>query len=145
MWKWPINYNLKKGIDYLAVAYADEGIALRKNGIERPIMVMNADEHSFDLLIDWKLEPEIYNKRSLLKMIEAAVEAETQDYPIHIKLDTGMIVLVLKNPNWMIGLNQRLMCLLRMRNSPRRFWLQSPHRITSGCRDELLVGTSVGL
>ncbi|MBL7766761.1 MAG: bifunctional UDP-N-acetylmuramoyl-tripeptide:D-alanyl-D-alanine ligase/alanine racemase [Chitinophagaceae bacterium] len=79
-----------EGIDYLAVAYADEGIALRKNGIERPIMVMNADEHSFDLLIDWNLEPEIYNKRSLLKMTEAAIEAETQDYPIHIKFDTGM-------------------------------------------------------
>ena len=40
-----------EGIDYLAVAYADEGIALRKNGIERPIMVMNANEHSFNLLI----------------------------------------------------------------------------------------------
>jgi len=79
-----------EGIDYLAVAYADEGVALRKNGIDLPIMVMNADDSSFDLLIEWKLEPEIYNARILLRLLEVAKEQELIHYPIHIKLDTGM-------------------------------------------------------
>lgn len=78
------------GIDYLAVAYTDEGIMLRKNGIELPIMVMNADDNTFDLLIEWNLEPEIYNKRTLMKIAQAAQEADKIAFPIHIKLDTGM-------------------------------------------------------
>jgi alanine racemase len=79
-----------EGVDYLAVAYVDEGIFLRKNRIELPIMVMNTDDNSFGLIIDWKLEAEIYNIHTLLKMIEAAQFAEVTQYPIHIKLDTGM-------------------------------------------------------
>ncbi|HOZ51556.1 MAG TPA: bifunctional UDP-N-acetylmuramoyl-tripeptide:D-alanyl-D-alanine ligase/alanine racemase, partial [Chitinophagaceae bacterium] len=79
-----------EGIDYLAVAYTDEGILLRKNGIELPIMVMNADDNTFDLLIEWNLEPEIYNMRSLNKIIQAAQDADKINFPIHIKLDTGM-------------------------------------------------------
>jgi alanine racemase len=72
------------------VAYADEGIFLRKNRIDLPIMVMNADDNSFGLIIDWKLEAEIYNMHTLRKMLEAAQFAEVIQYPIHIKLDTGM-------------------------------------------------------
>jgi alanine racemase len=79
-----------EGIDYLAVAYTDEGILLRKNGIQLPILVMNADDNSFDLLIEWKLEPEIYNVRTLNRMIMAAQHADKVNYPVHIKLDTGM-------------------------------------------------------
>ncbi len=79
-----------EGVDYLAVAYADEGIFLRKNRIDLPIMVMNADDNSFGLIIDWKLEAEIYNMHTLRKMLEAAQFAEVIQYPIHIKLDTGM-------------------------------------------------------
>jgi len=79
-----------EGIDYLAVAYTDEGILLRKNGIELPIMVMNADDNTFDLLIEWNLEPEIYNMRSLLKILQTVQHADKILYPIHIKLDTGM-------------------------------------------------------
>jgi alanine racemase len=79
-----------EGIDYLAVAYTDEGIALRKNGITLPIMVMNADDNTFDLLIEWNLEPEIYNLRTLQKMLHATQETDKIAYPIHIKLDTGM-------------------------------------------------------
>ncbi|HMN32029.1 MAG TPA: bifunctional UDP-N-acetylmuramoyl-tripeptide:D-alanyl-D-alanine ligase/alanine racemase [Chitinophagaceae bacterium] len=78
------------GVDYLAVAYTDEGILLRKNGIKLPIMVMNADENSYDQIIEWKLEPEIYNFRTLQKMKEAAIANECSNYPIHLKLDTGM-------------------------------------------------------
>ena len=51
---------------------------------------MNADENSFDQIIEWKLEPEIYNFRTLHKMLEAAVATDQVAYPIHIKLDTGM-------------------------------------------------------
>ncbi len=78
------------GVDYLAVAYTDEGILLRKSGIKLPIMVMNADENSFNQIIEWKLEPEIYNFRTLQKMKELAFANECNNYPIHIKLDTGM-------------------------------------------------------
>lgn len=79
-----------EGVDYLAVAYTDEGILLRKNGITLPIMVMNADENSFDQIIEWKLEPEIYNFRTLHKMLEATISADCVAYPVHLKLDTGM-------------------------------------------------------
>ncbi len=79
-----------EGVSYLDVAYTDEGIALRKNKINLPMMVMNADDHSFPSIIEWKLEPEIYNFRTLENMLIAAKEAEVLAYPIHIKLDTGM-------------------------------------------------------
>jgi Alr-MurF fusion protein len=79
-----------EGADYLAVAYTDEGISLRKNGITLPMMVMNPDEHSFDQLIEFNLEPEIYNFKTLSKIIEITKENECIAYPIHLKLDTGM-------------------------------------------------------
>ncbi|MBN2173596.1 MAG: bifunctional UDP-N-acetylmuramoyl-tripeptide:D-alanyl-D-alanine ligase/alanine racemase [Bacteroidales bacterium] len=79
-------------IDYLAVAYADEGVELRKAGITVPIMVMNPDEQSFDAIIKHNLEPEIYNFRSL-KLLEKATESniipENKPVKVHIKLDTG--------------------------------------------------------
>ncbi|MBS1783358.1 MAG: bifunctional UDP-N-acetylmuramoyl-tripeptide:D-alanyl-D-alanine ligase/alanine racemase [Bacteroidetes bacterium] len=78
------------GVDYLTVAYTDEGIALRKAGITMPIMVMSPDNTSFDLMIAWKLEPEIYNMRSLTGFLAMAKTLQAQHYPIHIKLDTGM-------------------------------------------------------
>jgi alanine racemase len=78
------------GVDYLAVAYTDEGIELRKGGITMPIMVMSPDAVSFDRMIAWNLEPEIFNKRSLLSFIEIAKALQVKHYPIHIKLDTGM-------------------------------------------------------
>lgn len=79
-------------VDYLAVAYADEGIELRKAGITIPIMVMNPEEASYDTMIRHDLEPEIFSFR-VLKLFEDAVKRTgRQDaaYPIHIKLDTGM-------------------------------------------------------
>lgn len=80
-------------IDYLAVAYADEGVELRKAGIQVPIMVMNPDEQSFDAIINHNLEPEIYNFRSLnllLDAIQANIIPTNKPVKIHIKLDTGM-------------------------------------------------------
>lgn len=78
------------GIDYLSVAYTDEGVALRKAGITLPIMVMSPDAISFDRMIAWKLEPEIFNLRSLKAFLSIASTLQVQEYPVHIKLDTGM-------------------------------------------------------
>lgn len=78
------------GVDYLSVAYTDEGIALRKAGITIPIMVMSPDLVSFDRMIAWKLEPEIFNIRSLKAFSAIAHTLDVKDYPVHIKLDTGM-------------------------------------------------------
>lgn len=81
--------------DYLAVAYADEGIELRKAGITLPIMVMNPEEQSYDAMIQYRLEPEIYSFRVLSLFDEAAqrqrrIGEDIPPLPIHIKLDTGM-------------------------------------------------------
>lgn len=77
-------------VDYLAVAYADEGIALRQKGIALPIMVMNPEPGTFNAIIQWNLEPEIYAP-GLLSSFEAELkQAGRRDYPIHLKLDTGM-------------------------------------------------------
>lgn len=77
-------------VDYLAVAFADEGVALREAGITMPIMVMNPEKHSFQQIIRYKLEPEIYSFKVLDEFCkEAEAEGET-DFPVHIKLDTGM-------------------------------------------------------
>lgn len=78
-------------IDYLAVAIADEGALLRKKGIYLPIMVMNPEISSYDTVIDYQLEPEIYSFRVLEKFISKLKEKSISGkYPIHIKIDTGM-------------------------------------------------------
>ena len=78
-------------IDYLGVAYADEGVDLRKNGITTPIMVMNPEQHSYNIIIDFNLEPEIYSFRVLELFNEKLIQKGIQHrYPIHIKLETGM-------------------------------------------------------
>ncbi len=78
-------------IDYLGVAYADEGVDLRKNGITTPIMVMNPEQHSYSSIIDFNLEPEIYSFRVLDLFAEQLTQKGIQSgYPIHIKLETGM-------------------------------------------------------
>ena len=80
----------KQGVDYLAVAFADEGVALRENGITMPIVVLNADDASFDTMIAHSLEPEIYSLRSLASFVQAVKRAGERDYPIHLKIDSGM-------------------------------------------------------
>lgn len=78
------------GADYLAVAIADEGVALRREGIELPIVVMNPEEHSFDAMIENRLEPNIY-RLELLKNFETALHRNAmRNFPVHVKLDTGM-------------------------------------------------------
>lgn len=81
-------------VDYLAVAYTDEGIELRKAGIKLPIMVMNPEIESFNLMIKHQLEPEIYSLRSFVAFIKSVKQntlfIESGSYPIHLKIDTGM-------------------------------------------------------
>ncbi|TZF92732.1 bifunctional UDP-N-acetylmuramoyl-tripeptide:D-alanyl-D-alanine ligase/alanine racemase [Chryseobacterium panacisoli] len=78
-------------IDYLGVAYVDEGVELRKKGITTPIIVMNPEQHSYQTIIEYNLEPEIYSFR-VLDLFYEAVQKSGYDkkYPIHIKLETGM-------------------------------------------------------
>jgi alanine racemase len=74
-------------VDYLGVAYADEGIELRKNHIELPVMVMNPSEESFDTMLEYDLEPEIYSFKILKNYIHFLSGRSSK---VHIKLDTGM-------------------------------------------------------
>ncbi|WP_102979077.1 bifunctional UDP-N-acetylmuramoyl-tripeptide:D-alanyl-D-alanine ligase/alanine racemase [Chryseobacterium scophthalmum] len=78
-------------IDYLGVAFVDEGVELRKKGITVPIVVMNPEQHSYDTVIQYNLEPEIYSFR-VLELFYEAIQKSGYDknYPIHIKLETGM-------------------------------------------------------
>jgi alanine racemase len=77
-------------VDYLGVAYADEGVELRKAGITLPIMVMNPEESSFDAIIENSLEPEVYSFE-LLRSLESFLQKENlQEYPVHIEIETGM-------------------------------------------------------
>ena len=77
-------------IDYLAVAYADEGVELRKAGIHIPIMVMNIDRAAFEVLIQYHLEPEIFSLELLAQFAAFVKVQAVPNFPIHIKLNTGM-------------------------------------------------------
>lgn len=77
-------------VDYLGVAFADEGIALRNAGITIPIIVMNPETSAFNAMVAYNLEPEIYSAKELRAFIALAQQKNLSDYPIHIKLDTGM-------------------------------------------------------
>lgn len=85
-------------IDYLGVAFVDEGVELRKKGITVPIVVMNPEQHSYETVIAYNLEPEIYSFRVLEQFYEAVQKSGyDKKYPIHIKLETGMHRLGFKN------------------------------------------------
>lgn len=77
-------------VDYLAVAYADEGVELRKAGISLPIMVMNADEAGFDALVNYDLEPEIYSFPMYHGFHHYLERQGIRQFPVHIKFNTGM-------------------------------------------------------
>jgi alanine racemase len=77
-------------IDYLSVAYADEGVALRQAGIHVPIMVMNVDETTFDTLVKYHLEPEIFSFSLYQQFNDYIKNQAISNFPIHIKLNTGM-------------------------------------------------------
>ena len=77
-------------VDYLAVAVADEGVTLRKNGITCNIIIMNPEMTAFKTMFDYDLEPEVYSFRLMDALIRAAEKEGITNYPVHIKLDTGM-------------------------------------------------------
>lgn len=77
-------------VDYLAVAVADEGVTLRRNGITSNIMIMNPEMTAFKTMFDYDLEPEVYSFRLLDALVKAAEKEGITGYPVHIKLDTGM-------------------------------------------------------
>ena len=81
---------VRNGINYFGVAYADEGVLLRKAGIELPILVMNAEPASFEKCITHHLEPAIYSLEHLDAFIRVLISNRIQGFPIHLKLDTGM-------------------------------------------------------
>ena len=77
-------------VDYLAVAVADEGAELRKAGVTASIIIMDPEQSAFKTMFDNKLEPEVYTFQLLEELIKAAEKEGITNYPIHIKLDTGM-------------------------------------------------------
>lgn len=77
-------------VDYLAVAYTDEGVELRKAGISLPLMVMNTEEITFDALVENNLEPELFSFGIMKNFAAYLKNAGITNYPVHIKLDTGM-------------------------------------------------------
>ncbi|MCX7728083.1 MAG: bifunctional UDP-N-acetylmuramoyl-tripeptide:D-alanyl-D-alanine ligase/alanine racemase [Bacteroidia bacterium] len=80
----------KFGIDYIAVAYTDEGVELKQADIQLPIMVMLPEKHSFRDIIQYHLEPEIYSFDILHSFLEELEKQGIEKYPVHIKIDTGM-------------------------------------------------------
>ena len=85
--------------DYLGVAFADEGIALKSNGIQLPIMVLNPESTSFEAIIQHQLEPEIYSLKGLNAFLKIAKQKQLKQFPIHLKIDTGMHRLGFEEPH----------------------------------------------
>ena len=78
------------GVDYLAVAYADEGVELKTAGVKLPVMVLNAEAAGFENMVKHALEPELYSFTILNNFIGFVKEKNITNYPVHIKIDTGM-------------------------------------------------------
>lgn len=79
-----------QNVNYLAVAYADEGVELRRAGINLPVMVMNPEESTFDALVQYNLEPDMYSPGILQSFEEFLNREGIQQFPVHIELETGM-------------------------------------------------------
>ncbi len=77
-------------VDYLAVAFTDEAVHLRENGIRMPIMVMNPGVETFPELVEYNLEPEVFGFEFLLALDKYLAKNAVSDFPIHVKIDTGM-------------------------------------------------------
>lgn len=106
-----------QGVDYLMVAFADEGVELRAAGITIPIGVMNPEPEAFDNMIEFNLEPEIYSLEILEAFDRALVKHGIEKYPVHLKLNTGM------NRS---GLDaEEMPALLHFFATPRRVMLRS--------------------
>jgi alanine racemase len=78
------------GVDYFAVAYVNEGVALREAGIDTPVLVLHPQPVNFEILIDRCLEPTLYSSRIFNLFVSAAEEKGQENYPVHIKFNTGL-------------------------------------------------------
>jgi alanine racemase len=79
------------GVNYLAVAYTDEGVELRQSRVTLPVMVMSPEEEAFEDIINYNLEPEIYSFKVLKAFVNKLdVMGISEPYPVHLKIDTGM-------------------------------------------------------
>ncbi len=78
------------GVQYLAVAYTDEAVELRQAGISLPLMVMNVEATSYDNIIKYNVEPEVFSVSMLQEFINYLISHDIEQFPIHIKIDTGM-------------------------------------------------------
>ncbi len=104
----------QQNVDYLAVAFADEGVELRQAGIQLPIMVMNTSTDAFDQMLDYQLEPEIFSFRILEQWLDFIDKEKPSEIPaIHIKLDTGMHRLGFEAQDM-----PRLIAILKQKNIP---------------------------
>lgn len=95
-------------VDYLAVAVADEGVELRNAGITIPVVIMNPEIHSFQHLIDYSLEPNIYTTELAKDFARVVAHNALQEFPVHIKIDTGMNRLGIKSVEEVKQLNEIL-------------------------------------
>ena len=102
-----------QNVDYLAVAVADEGVQLRIAGITLPIIVMNPERDSFQNMINYSLEPNIYDIKLLTEFAESVEAAGINEFPIHLKIDTGMNRLGLKTKEEI----EESMAFLKLHNS----------------------------
>lgn len=84
------NFLQDLGVDYFAVAYTNEGVALRNAGVTKPILVLHPLPVSFEILIDRCLEPSIYNQKVLNEFLKVAENQKQKDYPVHLKFNTGL-------------------------------------------------------
>lgn len=82
--------HLANNVDYFAVAYLDEGIALRNAGIENPILVLHPQQKNLSQIIEHCLEPNLYSNALLLSFIEIATTKNLHKYPVHLKFNTGL-------------------------------------------------------
>lgn len=119
-----------QGAAYLAVAVIDEGAELRRGGITMPIIVMNPITTNYKALFDNRLEPSVFSLRELELLLDAARRHGVTDYPVHIKLDTGMHRLGF--------LNQEIPALLAILNSQRCVKVSTifSHLATADCLDQ---------
>ncbi len=78
------------GVDYLAVAYAEEGKVLREAGIKTPILVLHAQPYNYPMVIRYCLEPSLYSRRTLQEFIKTSREEKQKAYPVHLKFNTGL-------------------------------------------------------
>jgi alanine racemase len=102
-------------VDYLAVAVADEGIELRQAGIETPIIVMNPEEHSFEMMLEYRLEPNIYSVEVFQQFDQAARRMAVSGYPVHLKIESGMNRLGFSSEDELLAVSQSILSSGRLR------------------------------